>query len=316
MDFYEHAGLTALGSRLRRLADKLTRDAESIYRLYEIDIDPRWFPVFYMLSLKDEAAITELAKDIGQSHPAVSQVVREMSKSGIVTTSKSEQDSRVNLVALSDKGKELASKMEPQCEDVGVAVTELLATAGVDFWANINAIENELEHASLLARVRAVRKNRKSSSVEIVPFSQTHEAAFKELNLAWIQTHWEPEPDDFKALDHPQEHIIEKGGYIAIAVRNNLVVGTCALMKIDETTYELAKMAVSDSAKGEGIGMMLGNAIVKKARQFGATRLYLESNTILKPAINLYRKLGFKRVSGQPSPYDRCNIQMELLLDE
>ena len=46
----------------------------------------------------------------------------------------------------------------------------------------------------------------------------------------------------------------------------------------------------------------------------GATRVYLESNTILEPAINLYRKLGFKSVEGGASPYGRCNIQMEVWL--
>ncbi len=36
------------------------------------------------------------------------------------------------------------------------------------------------------------------------------------------------------------------------------------------------------------------------------------SNAKLKPAINLYKKLGFKRIVGERSPYERCNIQMLL----
>ena len=60
---------------------------------------------------------------------------------------------------------------------------------------------------------------------------------------------------------------------------------------------------------------MLGKALLDRAREVGATRVYLESNTILEPAIHLYRKLGFKRVEGGASPYDRCNIQMEVRLD-
>jgi hypothetical protein len=46
----------------------------------------------------------------------------------------------------------------------------------------------------------------------------------------------------------------------------------------------------------------------------GAKKIYLESNTILKPAINLYHKMGFQKVSGLATPYKRCNIQMELVL--
>jgi ribosomal protein S18 acetylase RimI-like enzyme len=50
------------------------------------------------------------------------------------------------------------------------------------------------------------------------------------------------------------------------------------------------------------------------ARAAGASRLILESNTILTPAISLYRKLGFTEFTGVPSEYNRCNIHMELAL--
>ena len=59
---------------------------------------------------------------------------------------------------------------------------------------------------------------------------------------------------------------------------------------------------------------MLGEAIIKRAKELGVKRVYLESNTILTPAINLYRKLGFTEFAGETSPYQRCNIQMELFL--
>ncbi len=93
-------------------------------------------------------------------------------------------------------------------------------------------------------------------------------------------------------------------------------VGVCALIKMDdpEYGYELAKMAVSPAARGKNIGWLLGNAIIEKARSLGVTKLYLESNTMLKPAISLYHKLGFHKVVGHPTPYERCNIQMELVL--
>jgi ribosomal protein S18 acetylase RimI-like enzyme len=70
-------------------------------------------------------------------------------------------------------------------------------------------------------------------------------------------------------------------------------------------------MAVAPEMQGRNIGWILGQAMFEKARALGAKKIYLESNTILKPAINLYHKLGFKKVTGLPSPYERCNIQME-----
>lgn len=152
-----------------------------------------------------------------------------------------------------------------------------------------------------------------TNKLSIVPFAPAHAAAFKELNLNWIRVHWAPEPADFKALDHPAK-LIEAGGHIFIAKADDQVVGTCALLKMDETCFELAKMAVVDQAKGLGVGRLLGEAVISKARELGATRVYLESNTVLEPAINLYTKLGFQQFKGPASPYARCNIQMELLL--
>ena len=84
MEFYDLIGKTALGSRLRRLQDMLKTSADRIYSLYGIEIDGRWFPVLYMLSQKESCTVTELAESIGQTHPAVSQVVRAMSKKGLV----------------------------------------------------------------------------------------------------------------------------------------------------------------------------------------------------------------------------------------
>jgi GNAT superfamily N-acetyltransferase len=83
---------------------------------------------------------------------------------------------------------------------------------------------------------------------------------------------------------------------------------------MDKDEFELAKMAVAPKAQGLGIGYLVGKACIDKARSVGARRIYLESNTTLKPAIQLYHKLGFRKVTGPPSPYERSNIQMELPL--
>ncbi len=99
-----------------------------------------------------------------------------------------------------------------------------------------------------------------------------------------------------------------------MALLNGEAVGACAIIKMENDTFELAKMAVSPKAKGRGIGWLLGNAAISKAQAAGAKQLYLESNTVLQPAINLYYKLGFTQITGIVSPYERCNIQMGLQL--
>ncbi len=124
------------------------------------------------------------------------------------------------------------------------------------------------------------------------------------------------EESDYKALDHPEEYILNRGGKILVALYYDEPLGVCALIKMNDSEYdfEMAKMAVSPKAQGKSIGTMLGKAVIEKAKELGASKLYLESNTVLKPAINLYYKLGFEKITGRPTPYERCNIQMELNL--
>lgn len=152
------------------------------------------------------------------------------------------------------------------------------------------------------------------NEVEIVDYQPQYKQAFKDLNEEWITAYFKMEASDYKALDHPEEYILNKGGYILIALNHGEPVGACALIKMENETFELAKMAVSPKAKGQGIGLQLGKAAINKARKAGAKQLYLESNTILQPAINLYYKLGFTKITGIPSPYERCDIQMGLVL--
>lgn len=150
--------------------------------------------------------------------------------------------------------------------------------------------------------------------IEIVDFRPSYSIFFREVNYAWIRKHFVIEDSDRKMLEDPQTYILKNGGAVLIALLDGSPVGTCALIKINDDTFELAKMAVSDQAKGKKIGWEIGLAIIKKARQLGAKKIFLETNSVLTPAINLYKKLGFKDTSGQESPYSRCNLQMELVL--
>lgn len=155
-----------------------------------------------------------------------------------------------------------------------------------------------------------------SDLVQIVDYTPEYRSAFADLNKEWISKYFKMEETDYKALDHADTYIIDNGGYILVAIYNNEPVGVCALIKMSDPDYdfELSKMAVSPKAQGKKIGWMIGEAIKDKARKLGAKKLYLESNTILVPAINLYRKLGFIEVFDRPTVYERCNIQMELVL--
>jgi DNA-binding MarR family transcriptional regulator/GNAT superfamily N-acetyltransferase len=313
MDFYDRTGKMALGSRLRRLSEQMTEQAAAIYDLYQVDLQPKWFPVFYSLSSTEEKSITDIAREIGHTHPSVSQIVREMSAKGYIVEKKGEADGRKNFILLSPAGRQMREKMQAQIDDVTSAIEKAMKETHHDLWKAIGEWEFLLEQKNLLRRVQEEQKQRESAQIHIVDYTPAYQSAFRRLNEEWITKYFRMEESDYKALDHPQEYILDNGGYIYIALYKGEALGACALIPMPDGGFELAKMAVSPKAQGLGIGYLIGKHCIEKARALGAPRVYLESNTTLKPAINLYYKLGFRKASGPPSPYERANIQMELI---
>lgn len=318
MDFFNQTGKMAIGSRLRMLTDKVTNDAELIHKMYGIDIRAKWFPVFWVLSHGGAKTITSIAKEIGHSHPSVSNIVKEMAARGLVKEKKDKSDGRRNLIVLSSKGEKMSETLIEECADMAIAVESLSSATRNDLWQAIEEWECLLSEESLLDRVKEVKKQRESKHIEIVPYKPCYQEAFKVLNEEWINKYFKMEDIDYKVINNPEKYIIEKGGNIFVALYKNEPVGVCALLKIDDRDYdyEMTKLAVSPKVQGKGIGFLLGQTVVNKAKELGGRKLYLESNTVLEPAIHIYQKLGFKKVFDEhTTSYQRCNIQMELIID-
>ncbi len=152
------------------------------------------------------------------------------------------------------------------------------------------------------------------NSVRIIPFSPDLKNEIKTLNLEWLKKYFKVEAKDEQMLSDPQGEIIDKGGMIFYAKYNHKIVGTISLLKIDETTFELSKMAVTDGVQGLGIGQKLLEHCLKIAEQNGIKKLLLYSNRKLLPAIYLYIKFGFQEVPLEDGIYERADIKMEKII--
>ena len=141
-------------------------------------------------------------------------------------------------------------------------------------------------------------------------------AAFRDLNLAWVEAFFTVEDEDRAQLEDPQTHILDKGGAILIAEYEGEAVGTVGLVPgHGDGVLELIKMSARSDIQGKGIGRALMDAAIEKSRAMGASKIWLETNTKLEAALSLYRKSGFRELTGDevtPTPYDRCNCQMLL----
>lgn len=150
-----------------------------------------------------------------------------------------------------------------------------------------------------------------TNQVKIIPFSIELKEPIKTLNLEWLHKYFKVEPKDEKVLSDPQGEIIDKGGMIFYAQYNNNIVGTVSLLKIDDATFELTKMAVSDGNQGLGIGKKLMEHCLNEAKEKGIQKLILYSNRKLLPAIHLYESFGFIEIPVEEGVYERADIKME-----
>jgi putative acetyltransferase len=160
----------------------------------------------------------------------------------------------------------------------------------------------------------------KAAEVDVMirEFIPGDEFAFRRLNEEWISRYFTVEGKDEETLANPRK-ILENGGRIFLAVRQGEAVGCCALLAMGAGEFEVAKMAVTESARGAGVGRSLLERVIAEARACGAARLYLETNSKLMPAIRLYESAGFRHLPPArivPSRYARADVYMELRFDE
>lgn len=63
-------------------------------------------------------------------------------------------------------------------------------------------------------------------------------------------------------------------------------------------TCELVKMYLLPEARGTGLGTQLINRCLKQAKDYGFSRVYLETMNELKAALKVYERLGFSFLNG------------------
>lgn len=312
MNIFNESGALAIATRLQRLSDQFRKDGILIYQANQIEFEPKWFPVIYALHIKSSLSILELSEEIGYAHPSTISLLKELEKEGLIESFKDEKDERKRMVKLTAKATGLVEKMQPVWNKIRKAAEEITNTAN-NLLSAMDETEYQLRKEGFFDRYQRLVQEETDSEIRIVNYSAAYAKAFYELNYAWISETYEVEPEDEKVLSDPEKYYLNDGGAILIVLYRDEPVGTCALKWSGEGVVEMSKMTVSKKMRGKKIGDLLGNAIIKKAREIGAKKVILYSNKKGSAAgINLYRKLGFVEVPLVGADYKRADIKMEL----
>ena len=102
-----------------------------------------------------------------------------------------------------------------------------------------------------------------------------------------------------KDLDDIEYYYTNNDGYFAVITNaENLIIASTGLFKINKTTCELRKMYLSKRFRGKGLGRFLLEFSLDKAKELGYSQVVLETASVLKEAIGLYKSYGFSEETG------------------
>ena len=251
------------------------------------------------------ASIVALSERLKISHPAVVQIARNLMAAEYVADYRDRRDKRRRLLALTNNGRYYFSGFSAHAELESELLSDLATAAGLPDL--LTRWEEAITEQPLSQRFQSA-----ISDIMIVPYRAEFKTSFERLNRRWIEAGFKVEDRDQAVFDDPVTKILTPGGAIFFAVTpGGQVVGTCALLRQNPLRAELAKMAVQEQFQGFGLGRRLGQAVIDYAEAAGFEDIVLESNQRLKPAISLYRSLGFiEAIAVGISDYARADIFM------
>ena len=143
---------------------------------------------------------------------------------------------------------------------------------------------------------------------QIRPFARRHQAAARRLILEGLGERFGPidetcSPD----LDDIAASYLVPGHLFVVAHLGENLIGTGALVFVEEYMAQMVRVSVAREYRGCGIGTTVVEHLIHAARERDVTRLIVETNHDWYDAIALYRRCGFRY-------YDRDDVSVYMEL--
>ncbi|MFA6112914.1 MAG: bifunctional helix-turn-helix transcriptional regulator/GNAT family N-acetyltransferase [Sphingomonas sp.] len=308
-DIVAELGHLFLGTRLKRLAERMQADVQKVAAEAGLPIQPSQYPLLALIEREGSMTVGQIAETLGISQPGVTRNMARLIELGLIDMTREGRDQRQKSLSLSDAGK---AAMEVSKREVwpriDMAVAALCEPLSGPLLGQISAIERALDEKPLDRRAADL-------GLTILRYDDSLARDFHDINAEWIETMYRLEQADRDVMENPRERIVDPGGDILFVEAEGLgVVGTCALRKTGPGQFELTKMGVLASARGRKAGEFLLRATIARAADMGAETLYLLSNRKSEAAIHLYEKLGFVHdtdiMRDFGARYERCDVAM------
>lgn len=160
-DVFSKLGPLIIASRMKRMSDYIMRAGAEFYRSKGVEFEPKWFPLYYLLSQEKEAGIMDIAQKLNISHPAVIQLAKELEKEGWITSTKSKEDARKRLLKLSKKGLSMLPQLQLIWDDIREVNRQVVESQSTNILDVLGEMEVFFASKSYTERMKEFQESKK-----------------------------------------------------------------------------------------------------------------------------------------------------------
>lgn len=295
-----------LGNLLQRLTENLRKEAQLFYRSQNIDFEPKWFPVIYVLSQRKAISVVELSQEIGYSHPTTISLLKELEKKELIGSTKDAKDERKRLITLTEKANELIQQLQPLWAVMTQALVELTDTEN-NLYKAINEVNQNLKTKNLFDRMTTIKemnlKNPQKVAENDIKVEKIEDPKLESIAFAIRRQVFVEEQN----VSQERESMDDAEAIHYLATVNGLPAGA-ARYRIMEKGAKIERIAVLSSYRGKKVGEAILKKIVEDLRQEEKIYLYAQVN-----ASQFYIKNGFKQTNNYFLDAGIEHVEMDLV---
>lgn len=298
MDIISDMPFIFLGSRLKRLAERMQADSSLLASDTGTNVPPGLYPVLAQLKKEGGQSISDLARAIDVSQPAMTKNISRLTEEGLIATRADETDRRKTVVVLTEAGESVVERGEKIVWPLlDLVVRELVEGLTGSFVEQVSELEKRLAAEPLTKRAaRLSLPQLQRAREEDMP------AVASLLNRAYRNTQgeggWTTEVgiidgDRISEATLRQEVAAKGDATLLVWKIQGNVKGCVWLEPVTNGTWYLGSLAIDPQLQNAGYGRKLMAAAENWCQARGGTRIQMTVLEVRDTLISWYERRGY-----------------------
>jgi DNA-binding MarR family transcriptional regulator len=164
-DVVRALGHLTLGTRLRRLGERLQTETQALIDRAQVEVPLAHFPALAAIDRLGPLSVGDLALALGVTQPGVTRMAGRLEADGLLASERSDGDRRVRRLALTERGQALVEDSKRDLWPViEAAVAEACAELSGPLLAQLAGLEDALDETPLTVRAARAEGGARASA--------------------------------------------------------------------------------------------------------------------------------------------------------